>query len=100
MAYVITAVINSYQNILTKCLPGILVLTESDLSKASDYNCFLVGAPFLKPLRLCYCMVQPSNKGQRDWPARAPNEQNSGLWKSLFKTVYNMQAVKLWTFSV
>jgi len=49
---------------------------------------------------LHYCMVQPSNKGQPDWPARAPNEQNCGLWKSLFKTVYNMQAVKPWKFAL
>jgi len=48
MAYVITSVINSYQNILTNCLPGILALTEFGLSKASDYHCFLVGAPFFK----------------------------------------------------
>jgi len=100
MAYVITSVINSCQNILTNCLPGILALTEFGLSKASDYHCFLVGAPFLKPIRPCYRMVQPSNRGQPDWPARVPNEQSCGLWKSLFKTVYNMQAAKPWTFAV
>jgi hypothetical protein len=96
MAYVITSVINSCQNILTNCLPRILALTEFGLSKVSDYHSLLVGAPFLKPIRLCYRVVQPSNKGQPDSPARAPNEKNCGLWKSLFKTVYNMQAVKPW----
>jgi hypothetical protein len=100
MAYVITSVINSCQNILTNCLPRILALTEFGLSKASDYHCSLVGEPFLKPIRLHYRVVQLSDKGQPDWPARAPNEQSCGLWKSLFKTVYNVQAVKPWTFAV
>jgi len=81
-------------------MPGILALTEFGLCKASDYHCFLVGAPFLRPSRLCYRMVRPSNKGQPDWPARAPNEQSCGLCKSLFKTVYNMQDVKPWMFAV
>jgi hypothetical protein len=38
--------------------------------------------------------MQHSKKSQSDWLAIAPNEQSCGVWKSLFKTVYNIQAVK------